>query len=163
MKILSCGAGQQSTALALMSCENAMSEKIIYPLVPVYDAVLFCDLGGEREWVYKQVAFISECCQKAGIPFYILKNKNLKKDYMTNYGKARVCTIPFWSIDESGKMEIIINVASMDQTNGGIKNTTEYVTGLRYGRMRKMKYLCFQTARNPGLHIQNPHLFDSIK
>lgn len=97
MKILSCGAGQQSTALALMSCENAMSEKIIYPLVPVYDAVLFCDLGGEREWVYKQVAFISECCQKAGIPFYILKNKNLKKDYMTNYGKARVCTIPFWS------------------------------------------------------------------
>lgn len=103
MKILSCGAGQQSTALALMSCENAMSEKIIYPLVPVYDAVLFCDLGGEREWVYKQVAFISECCQKAGIPFYILKNKNLKKDYMTNYGKARVCTIPFWSIDESGK------------------------------------------------------------
>ena len=32
-------------------------------------------------------------------------------------------------------MEIIINVASMDQTNGGIKNTTEYVTGLRYGRM----------------------------
>lgn len=40
MKILSCGAGQQSTALALMSCENAMSEKIIYPLVPVYDAVL---------------------------------------------------------------------------------------------------------------------------
>ena len=103
MKILSCGAGQQSTALALMSCENAMSEKIIYPLVPVYDAVLFCDLGGEREWVYKQVAFISECCQKAGIPFYILKNKNLKKDYMTNYGKARVCTIPFWSIDENGK------------------------------------------------------------
>ena len=82
MKILSCGAGQQSTALALMSCENAMSEKIIYPLVPVYDAVLFCDLGGEREWVYKQVAFISECCQKAGIPFYILKNKNLRPDWM---------------------------------------------------------------------------------
>ena len=48
MKILSCGAGQQSTVLALMSCENAMSEKIIYPLVPVYDAVLFCDLGGAR-------------------------------------------------------------------------------------------------------------------
>ena len=77
MKILSCGAGQQSTALALMSCENAMSEKIIYPLVPVYDAVLFCELGGEREGVYKQVAFISECCHKAGIPFYIVKNKNL--------------------------------------------------------------------------------------
>lgn len=53
MKILSCGAGQQSTALALMSCENALSNKTKYPLVPIYDAVLFCDLGGEREWVYK--------------------------------------------------------------------------------------------------------------
>lgn len=27
MKILSCGAGQQSTALALMSCEKAINKK----------------------------------------------------------------------------------------------------------------------------------------
>ena len=95
MKILSCGAGQQSTALALMSCEKAMSKKEIYPLVPVYDAVLFCDLGGKREWVYRQVDFIAGCCKEAGIPFYVLKDKNLKEDYLTNYGIARVCTIPF--------------------------------------------------------------------
>ena len=76
MKILSCGAGQQSTALALMSCENALSNKLKYPLVPIYDAVLFCDLGGEREWVYKQVDFIAEQCGMAKIPFYVLKNKN---------------------------------------------------------------------------------------
>ena len=72
VKILSCGAGQQSTALALMSCENALSDKLKYPLVPIYDAVLFCNLGGEREWVYKQVDFIAKQCGMAKIPFYAL-------------------------------------------------------------------------------------------
>lgn len=103
MKILSCGAGQQSTALALMSCENAIMGKHRHPLVPIYDVILFCDLGGEREWVYEQVDFIAEACGRAGIPFYILKDKNLKDDYMLNFGKSRVCTIPFWSIDDNGK------------------------------------------------------------
>lgn len=103
MKILSCGAGQQSTALALMSCENAIMGKDRHPLVPIYDAILFCDLGGEREWVYEQVDYIAECCDRAGIFFKVLQNKNLKEDYMNNYGVARVCTIPFWSIDENGK------------------------------------------------------------
>lgn len=103
MKILSCGAGQQSTALALMSCENAILGENKYPLVPIYDAVLFCDLGGERQWVYEQVDFIAKCCKEAKIPFYVLQDKNLYKDYLDNYGEARVCTIPFWSIDENGK------------------------------------------------------------
>lgn len=39
MKILSCGAGMQSTALALMSCEN--KKEIKYKEVPVYDAIVF--------------------------------------------------------------------------------------------------------------------------
>lgn len=102
MKILSCGAGQQSTALALMSCDNTINPGK-FPIVPVYDAVLFCDLGGEREWVYKQVDFIKEQCEKCGIPFYILRDKNLKEDYMNHYGINRVVTIPFWSLDENGK------------------------------------------------------------
>lgn len=75
MKILSCGAGQQSTALALMSCENALYGQDRHPSVPVYDAVLFCDLGGERKWVYEQVDFIAARCKEAGIPFYVLKDK----------------------------------------------------------------------------------------
>ena len=46
MKILSFGAGMQSTALALMSCENAFAKtdgkELPYPLVPIYDIVIFC-------------------------------------------------------------------------------------------------------------------------
>lgn len=107
MKILSCGAGQQSTALALMSCENALLQRegkpFKFPLVPIYNAIIFCDLGGERKWVYNQVNFLSECCKKCGIRFFVLKDKNLKEDYFKNYGNNRVCAIPFWSINKKGK------------------------------------------------------------
>lgn len=46
LKILSCGAGMQSTALALMSCENAV-RGMVHDGIPVYSAILFCDLGHE--------------------------------------------------------------------------------------------------------------------
>ena len=49
MKILSCGAGMQSTALALMACEQAITGTSLYPDVPIYDAIIFCDLGLEPE------------------------------------------------------------------------------------------------------------------
>lgn len=113
MKILSCGAGQQSTALALMSCENKISPNT-FPLVPVYDAILFCDLGAERKWVYDQVNFLMDICLKVDIPFYILQNKNLKEDYFDNYGKKRVCTIPFWSLDSNGKKGKMIRHCTID-------------------------------------------------
>ena len=62
MKILSFGAGMQSTALALMSCENADAEskgrERPHPLVPVYDLVVFCDLGFEPPWVMQQAEFV---------------------------------------------------------------------------------------------------------
>lgn len=49
MKILSFGAGMQSTALALMSCENAFAKtdgkELPYPLVPIYDIVIFLRFG----------------------------------------------------------------------------------------------------------------------
>lgn len=85
-----------------MSCDNVLHPGK-FPLVPVYDAILFCDLGGEREWVYRQVDFLREQCSKVGIPFFILRNKNLTDDYLLNYGINRVITIPFWSMDENGK------------------------------------------------------------
>lgn len=79
MKILSFGAGMQSTALALMSCENAVQAPAPYPLVPVYDAVIFCDLGLEPPWVKEQMEFTKNACENAGIPFYVLDISRSRK------------------------------------------------------------------------------------
>lgn len=48
MRILSFGAGMQSTALAPMSCENALAGKQIHPHVPIYDAEFFCAFGLDK-------------------------------------------------------------------------------------------------------------------
>lgn len=101
MKILSCGAGMQSTALALISCRQVHGE-IRYPQVPRYDAIIYCDLGNEPVWVLDQVKFIEHACQDAGIPFYILQS-DLYQDYLENFGKSRVSAMPLWTLDENGK------------------------------------------------------------
>lgn len=123
MKILSCGAGMQSTALALMACANKLirdkrieAEKFEFKYmekVPIYDAILFCDLGLEPAWVYSQVYFIQQACEWAGIPFYILES-NLYKDYIKDFGNKRVVSIPFWSVDESGKKGKMMRNCTLD-------------------------------------------------
>lgn len=153
MKILSCGAGQQSTALALMSCENAICQsegkEFAHPLVPIYNAVIFCDLGSEREWVYKQVRFLEECCTKVGIPFYVLRDKNLKEDFLQNYGISRVCTIPFWSIDEKGKKGKMQRHCTIDYKITQIQNFVKWNI-LKYKKGERIKPIDIQ---NHEMHI----------
>lgn len=113
MKILSLGSGMQSSALLLMSitnkiikqnlpCSDFVGQLKFIPEVPIYDAVVFCDLGLEPPWVYEQTEFLREKCDKYGIPFFILKSP-LYTSYMEKFGKERVVSIPFWTIDENGK------------------------------------------------------------
>ena len=101
MKILSCGAGMQSTALALMACEQAITGASLYPDVPIYDAIIFCDLGLEPVWVKQQVEFIHCVCDEAGIPFYILDTP-LYQDFLQNFGQRRTVSIPWWTLKEDG-------------------------------------------------------------
>jgi hypothetical protein len=112
MKILSCGAGMQSTALALMSCEN-VKEPGKHPLVPVYDLVAFCDLGKEPPWVVKQVEFIEKACEVAGIPFVVIESP-LYQDYLRDFGKKRVVSIPFWTVGEDGKKGKMMRNCTME-------------------------------------------------
>ena len=116
LNILSYGAGTPSTTLALMSCENAYYRSFpevpannIYhatycphPEVPIYDAVIFCDLHSEPSWVYAQAEFTAAICQKVGIPFYWL-DSDLYGDFTRSFGHARTACLPFWTLSEDGK------------------------------------------------------------
>lgn len=101
MKILSFGAGMQSTALALMACENSRSQDMPHPAVPVYDAVLFCDLGFEPPWVTRQVNFVRDACREADIPFHML-DAPLYQDFVQSFGDRRTISIPWWTLREDG-------------------------------------------------------------
>ena len=66
LNILSYGAGMPSTSLVGMACENAMRGYPVWPHVPVYDAVIFCDLHAEPTWVYEQADFARRLCEQIG-------------------------------------------------------------------------------------------------
>jgi hypothetical protein len=103
LDILSYGAGTPSTTLALMSCQNARHGlPYPYPAVPVYDAVIFCDLHSEPSWVYAQAEFTANACAEVGIPFYRL-DADLYEDFTRNFGRARTACIPFWTLGDDGK------------------------------------------------------------
>lgn len=105
LEILSFGAGMQSTALALMSCENAKAkergQELPWPLVPIYDLVVFCDLGFEPPWVMEQVEFTRKACEWAGIWFKVLESP-LYSDFMENFGERRTISIPWWTLGDDG-------------------------------------------------------------
>ncbi len=117
LKILSCGAGMQSTALALMSCENAIADQKgyapIHPKVPVYDDIIFCDLGMEPSWVLKQVEFIKSACDSVGIRFIKLES-DLYGDLMKNFGERRTISIPWWTLSDDGKKSKMPRYCTLD-------------------------------------------------
>lgn len=147
MKILSCGAGMQSTALALMSCANKLLHEgrckefdfEYINQVPIYDVILFCDLGLEPSWVLSQVYFIKQACEWAGIPFYILKS-NLYEDYMNDFGKKRVVSIPFWSVDETGKKGKMMRNCTLDYKITLMQNFVRWnILGYKKGQRAKQE------------------------
>ncbi|MGN9161245.1 hypothetical protein [Clostridium sulfidigenes] len=153
MKILSCGAGMQSTALALMSCEKKKYGDDIYPEVPIYDAILFCDLGEEPRWVYDQVYFIQCACEDVGIPFYVLES-NLHSHYVENFGKARVVSIPFWTIDESGKKGKMMRNCTLDYKINVMQ---------KFIRANLLGYKKGQRTRSEDLKAHEMHLGFSVE
>ena len=124
LKILSCGAGMQSTALALMSCENK-KHGIVYPEIPVYDLIVFCDMGWEPDWVYEQVEFIKKACEDCGITFKILET-DLYGDYIEKFGVRRVASIPFWSVDANGKKGKMRRQCTIDKKIVAIQKYVRY-------------------------------------
>lgn len=145
MKILSCGAGMQSTALALMACANKLITEgrtgelhfTYTEQVPIYDAILFCDLGLEPSWVYDQVHFIQKACEWAGMPFHIIESR-LYQDYLNDFGKSRVTSIPFWSTDENGKKGKMMRNCTLDyKINLMIRFVRLNLLGYRKGQRTK--------------------------
>lgn len=91
MKILSFDAGTQSTALAMMSCENASADwrglERPYPLVPVYDLVTFCVLDCESPWVREPAEFVQRYCKMGGMRYEMLHTpccQDLRRDSEEN-------------------------------------------------------------------------------
>lgn len=78
MRVLSLGAGVQSSTLLLMACEGRL---------PI-DAAVFADTGWEPAAVYAQLERLEAAAANAGIPLYRVSAGNLREDAVRGASSA---------------------------------------------------------------------------
>ncbi len=70
MKIVSLGAGVQSSTMLLLALHGEMD---------MPDGVIFADTGYEPKAVYEWLGLLRQKCEQAGLPFYVVSNGNIRK------------------------------------------------------------------------------------
>lgn len=96
LRILSLGAGVQSTTLLMLSAEGAL---------PKLDAAIFSDTGWEPASVYEHLDRLeAEVARPAGIPIYRVNNGNLRDDVL-NPNKMR--SVPAYTKGPNGELGML--------------------------------------------------------
>lgn len=90
-RILSLGAGVQSTTLALMACDGTL---------PGLDAAIFADTGWEPPGVYRQLDRLDAELNLVGIPLYRVTRGNLRHDSIDP--AHRYASIPYFVRNPDG-------------------------------------------------------------
>lgn len=85
LRLLSLGAGVQSTTLALLAVEGTL---------PTPDAAIFADTGWEPAAVYAQLDRIEAVLADAGVPVHRVSNGNLRDDALDP--EHRYASIPYF-------------------------------------------------------------------
>lgn len=91
MRVLSLGAGVQSTVLALLACDGTL---------PGLDAAIFADTGWEPKAVYQQVQRIAAELERANIAFYQVSKGNLRHDSVNP--DHRFASVPYFVRNPDG-------------------------------------------------------------
>ena len=91
MRVLSLGAGVQSTTLLLMSLEG---------ILPRLDAAIFADTGWEPAHVYSHLDAITAAAAGGGVPVLRVSNGNLRTDLLS--AGQRYASIPYFVRNPDG-------------------------------------------------------------
>lgn len=85
LRLLSLGAGVQSTVLGLMASTGELSG---------LDGAIFADTGWEPQRVYAHLARLREVLTAAGIPLYVVSSGNLRSDSLDT--DHRYASVPYF-------------------------------------------------------------------
>ncbi|MBW0294034.1 hypothetical protein ATN37_25570 [Rhodococcus sp. MH15] len=91
LKLLSLGAGVQSTVLALMACDGTLAG---------LDGAIFADTGWEPPNVYRQVDKLEVEFSRAGIPLYRVSVGNIRNDITDP--ESRFASVPWFIRNPDG-------------------------------------------------------------
>lgn len=93
MRVLSLGAGVQSSTLLLMACEGELE----------IDAAVFADTGWEPRAVYEHLDALQFAAEQAGISVHRVSGGNLR-DALLSRGSTRTASIPLYVRTLTGEM-----------------------------------------------------------
>ena len=127
LRILSLGAGVQSSALALMIEKGE---------VPMIDAAIFADVKGEPKAVYDWLAYLKTQITK--FPIHVVTWRNLKQDLIdVANGDRKIIPIPFFTIDDKGKKGMMRRQCTADYKIKPVTEKIRELLGLKKAEKRK--------------------------
>src|SRR5438132_14380114 len=90
LRILSLGAGVQSTTVLLMALHGEFQDRL--------DCAIFADTGWEPKAVYEHLDWLEARAQEGGIPVYRVSAGNLRQDLLDAVARreSRVANPPFY-------------------------------------------------------------------
>ena len=128
LRILSLGAGVQSSTLALMIEKGE---------VPMVDAAIFADVKGEPKAVYDWLKYLKTKITK--FPIYTVTWRNLKQDILdASKGDYKAFTAPFFTKNlETGKKGMLRRQCTSDYKIKPVTQKIRELLGLAKGEKRK--------------------------
>jgi 3'-phosphoadenosine 5'-phosphosulfate sulfotransferase (PAPS reductase)/FAD synthetase len=126
LRILSLGAGVQSSALAMLIEQGK---------VPMVDAAIFADVGAEPREVIEWLDWLKT---KISYPLFVVQDRNLKEDLeLMASGKYKKIPIPIFTLNEDGKKGMNRRACTSDYKIKPVTQKIRQLLGLAKGERRK--------------------------
>ena len=126
LRILSLGAGVQSSALAMLIEQGK---------VPMVDAAIFADVGAEPREVIEWLDWLKT---KISYPLFVVQDRNLKEDLINvTKGLEKKVQIPFFSLSDSGSKGMNRRQCTAEYKIKPVTQKIRQLLGLAKGERRK--------------------------
>jgi hypothetical protein len=128
LRVLSLGAGVQSSTLALMIEKGE---------IPMVEAAIFADVKGEPSAVYKWLNYLKK--EIKSYPIYVVTWRDLKQDILdASRGEYKAFTAPFFTKNiETGKRGMLMRQCTSDYKIKPVVQKVRELLGLKKGEKRK--------------------------
>ena len=129
LRVLSLGAGVQSSTLALMIEKGE---------IPMVDAGIFADVKGEPKTVYKHLDWLEK---QLSYPIYRVTWRDLKQDiFDASTGKYKAFTAPFFTKNpKTGKKKMLRRQCTFMYKINPVVQEVRRLLGLKKGQKRDKK------------------------
>lgn len=130
LRVLSLGAGVQSTTLFLMSCDGVL---------PKLDHAIFADTGWEPQEVYEHFEWLQERAADAGIPVHVVSAGNIREHSVEGFIGAnqsknqRYATMPLHVLNPDGSRGMVRRQCTREYKIEPIEKKISEIIGRKKG------------------------------